>query len=234
MGPSDCFYLGAISICANTYPPRGWAFCYGQILPIAGNEALYSLLSTNYGGDGRTTFALPDLRGRLPLCTGRGIALTERFLGQMIGQEETQLDPTQMPRHTHQAVAATGEMKAKTGGITVNITTSSTLNASDQNATQTAATPGASLATVGDNGRSFNAYETYNQNTPNVNLHADSVNVTATGIISTDANVIGEIEVANGYTGGNETGQTEPFPIMPPCLGLNFVICIEGLYPPRT
>lgn len=80
------------------FPPRGWALCDGQILPINQNQSLYSLLGTNYGGDGRTSFALPDLRGRTPVHEGDGIQL-----GQKGGAENVALTVAQMPGHTHQA-----------------------------------------------------------------------------------------------------------------------------------
>ena len=80
--------LGGISMFAGNFAPRGWAFCDGQLLPINQHQALYSLLGTIYGGDGRTTFALPDLRGRVPLHPGTGPGLTPRTLGQKGGTEQ--------------------------------------------------------------------------------------------------------------------------------------------------
>jgi len=81
--------LGQIALFAGTFAPRGWAFCDGQLLAISQNTALFSLLGTTYGGDGRTTFALPDLRGRVPIHPGRGPGLTTRELGESGGDEET-------------------------------------------------------------------------------------------------------------------------------------------------
>jgi microcystin-dependent protein len=80
-------FIGEIIMFAGTFAPRGWAFCNGQILPISQNEALYSLLGTTYGGDGRTTFGLPDLRGRVPVGPGTGPGLTPRQLGWQGGTE---------------------------------------------------------------------------------------------------------------------------------------------------
>lgn len=82
-------FLGEISIFAGNFAPRGWALCDGQLLPISQNTALFSLLGTTYGGDGRTTFGLPDLRGRVPMHAGYGPGLTPRTLGQRGGVEET-------------------------------------------------------------------------------------------------------------------------------------------------
>jgi microcystin-dependent protein len=82
-------FLGEISMFGGNFAPRGWAFCNGQLLPISTNTALFSLLGTIYGGDGRTTFALPDLRGRSPIHFGTGPGLSPRPLGQKIGAETT-------------------------------------------------------------------------------------------------------------------------------------------------
>jgi microcystin-dependent protein len=83
------------------FAPRGWALCNGQILPIAQNTALFSLLGTSYGGNGQTTFALPDLRGRVPVSAGQGPGLSSYDLGQLGGQEAITLLTTEMPFHTH-------------------------------------------------------------------------------------------------------------------------------------
>ncbi|ABM32501.1 tail fiber protein [Paracidovorax citrulli] len=94
-------YLGEISMFAGNFPPKGWAFCQGQILPIAQNSALFALLGTTYGGNGQTTFALPDLRGRVPLGQGQGPGLQPYSQGQVGGQETVTLQGNQMPMHTH-------------------------------------------------------------------------------------------------------------------------------------
>lgn len=93
-------FLGEIMIFAITFPPRGWADCDGQLLPISSNQSLYSLLGTTYGGDGRTSFALPDLRGRAPQHFGEDGGPTYN-LGQNGGGENVQLLIDQMPAHTH-------------------------------------------------------------------------------------------------------------------------------------
>src|SRR5262245_53378782 len=80
-------YLGEIMLFAGNFPPKNWAFCNGQLLPILQNQALFSLLGTYYGGNGVTTFALPDLRGRAPIHTGQGPGLSNRALGDKAGEE---------------------------------------------------------------------------------------------------------------------------------------------------
>lgn len=101
---SDVF-LGEIRMFGFNFPPRGWAFCMGQIQSIAQNTALFSLLGTTYGGNGTTTFALPDLRGRVPLHFGQGPGQPDYVLGEEAGEEFVGLLTNEMPAHTHQAVA---------------------------------------------------------------------------------------------------------------------------------
>jgi len=95
--------LGEIKMFGGNFAPRGWALCDGQILAISENEALFSILGTTYGGDGRTTFGLPDLRGRTPIHAGQGPGLTLRRLGQKGGEETVLLTVNQLPSHTHTA-----------------------------------------------------------------------------------------------------------------------------------
>jgi len=94
-------FLGEIKMFAGTFAPRGYALCDGQLLPISQNQSLFSLLGTTYGGDGRTTFALPDLRSRVPIHAGQGPGLSNRRLGQRGGQENVTLTVGQMPSHSH-------------------------------------------------------------------------------------------------------------------------------------
>lgn len=102
-------YLGEIRIFGGNYAPYGWAFCDGQLLTITEHPALYSLLGTAYGGDGRTTFALPDLRGRLPIHYGTGPGLTTRPIGARFGQETVALSVKEMPSHSHPMMAINTE-----------------------------------------------------------------------------------------------------------------------------
>jgi microcystin-dependent protein len=100
-------FIGEIRMVGFDFPPRGWAFANGQTLPIANNTALFSLYGTTYGGDGRTDFQLPDLRGRAPLNSGNGQAgpgLSPYHLGQYGGVDDVVLSEGQIPSHTHVAV----------------------------------------------------------------------------------------------------------------------------------
>lgn len=99
-------FVGEIRWVAFNFPPRGWARCDGQILPIVGNEALFSLLGTTYGGNGRTDFALPDMRGRVQVHMGSGPGLTTRQIGSKGGTETHTLTRTEMPGHKHKAKAS--------------------------------------------------------------------------------------------------------------------------------
>ncbi len=102
-------FLGQIQAFGFNFAPRGWAFCNGQLLPIAQNTALFSLLGTIYGGDGRTTFALPDLRGRVSMQFGTGPGLSSYSIGEKGGAEQITLITSQMPSHNHSANAAAEE-----------------------------------------------------------------------------------------------------------------------------
>ena len=107
-------FVGEIRMFAGNFAPQGWAFCDGQLLAVSQNDALFSLLGTIYGGDGRTTFALPDLRGRVPVHAGQGPGLSERRLGSKGGTESVTLTTNQLPSHTHPVKGATDTATAAT------------------------------------------------------------------------------------------------------------------------
>lgn len=94
-------YIGQIEMFAGNFAPRNWMFCEGQVIAISENQALFSLLGDRYGGDGRATFGLPDMRGRIPVCQGQGIGLTQRMIGTRLGQELVALDSSHIPPHNH-------------------------------------------------------------------------------------------------------------------------------------
>lgn len=98
-------FVAEIKIVPYNFAPRGWAFCDGQLMAIAQNTALFSLLGTTYGGNGQTTFGLPNLRDRAPLHWGTGPGLTTRTLGEMGGASTVTLTATQLPTHTHSMLA---------------------------------------------------------------------------------------------------------------------------------
>src|SRR5687767_4324920 len=94
-------FIGIVKIFAGNFAPRGWMFCQGQLLSIAQNTALFSILGTTYGGNGQTTFALPDLRGRVPVGVGQGPGLPSMSLGEMSGATSATMTIQNMPAHTH-------------------------------------------------------------------------------------------------------------------------------------
>jgi microcystin-dependent protein len=115
-------YVGEIRMFAGNFAPAGWMFCEGQLLPISENETLFQLIGTTYGGDGESTFALPDLRGRIPIHQGNGFILAETG-----GAEEITLTTTQIPAHSHPLLGSTATALASdpTNNVGAKITTAS-------------------------------------------------------------------------------------------------------------
>jgi microcystin-dependent protein len=166
-------FVAEIRIVPFNFAPRGWAFCNGQILPISQNTALFSLLGTNYGGDGRTSFALPDLQGRAPMFYGQGPGLSLHDLGESAGSETVTLIQTEMPAHQHQAFQS-----------------------------------GVDADTPTPNNASWAGSE-----------FGDSLRTPATGTFGATALAI----AGNGLPHNN----------MQPYLTLNFIIAMQGVFPPR-
>jgi microcystin-dependent protein len=149
-------FLAEIRIVGFNFAPNGWAFCNGQILPISQNTALFSLLGTTYGGNGISTFALPNLQGSAPLHFGQGNGLSNYFLGETGGEATVTLAPSQMPQHNHTASANAGNgdvnnpagnawARPHLGKTPVNIYNSSVGTASLALSGQALATAGSSL-----------------------------------------------------------------------------------------
>ena len=207
-------YIGIIKIFAGNFAPRSWAFCNGQLLAIAQNQALFSILGTTYGGDGRTTFALPDLRGRVPVGEGTGPGLSTIKLGQRLGNEYNILTALQLPSHTHTA-------SGKTAATPINL--NSELKVSSAEATLHTPTAGASLAAGNEvNGRSTSPMQMYNDATPDVSLNDISA-ATVANIPAIDVDVT-----------VNPTGNSQPVYHFQPSLGVNYIICMQGIFPPRS
>lgn len=135
-------FLGEIKIVSFNFPPKGWALCDGQLLPINQNQALFSLFGTMYGGNGQTTFALPDLRGRSPMHVGSGF-----LQGQKAGEESHTLTISEMPTHTHQVTATSdGAGSMEPAGLTW--AAASDTSPYSSNAPNTTMSP-SSISTVG-------------------------------------------------------------------------------------
>ncbi len=118
-------FLGMIATFGFNFAPRGWMFCNGQLLSISQYSALFALLGTTYGGNGQTTFALPNLQSRVPIGMGQGPGLSNYSIGQQAGSENVTLLSTQMPAHTHQMMAS-GE------GASANVATNNSLASSSR------------------------------------------------------------------------------------------------------
>lgn len=204
-GPPDTVYIASVCTTAANFCPRGYAPLNGQMLAISSDQALFSLLGCAWGGDCRSTFALPDMRGRSPVGTGAGPGLTPIQLGQFRGSESRTLTISQMPSHSHTAVES-------------EITSSVTVNAYDGNgASPTPSTANSFLQTVAENpfspSTTANLYGTGTGN--EVPLGGASISVTGT--------------VTVGNTGGGKSFSTQS-----PVMALTYCIATEGLYPPRN
>jgi microcystin-dependent protein len=130
-------FVGEIRMFAGNFAPAGWMFCEGQLLPISENETLFNLIGTTYGGDGQETFALPDLRGRVPIHQGTGPGLTSRQLAETGGTETVTLTTNTIPIHTHPALCNDG-----TGASTSNPNAGTWTTADTANYLSTGATTG--------------------------------------------------------------------------------------------
>jgi len=208
-------YIAQITMFAGNFAPRGWAFCNGQLMAIASNTALFSLIGTTYGGDGRTTMGLPDLRGRVPIHAGSGPGLSTKRLGQRAGLEQEELKIVNMPNHTHVATPTT-KVTVSEGAANVSLKASSKAG--------TLATPvkdsslAAASAVRGEKTQAL----IYNQEEPNVTLFASET--TVKGITAT-----AETKVENSSIGGNQ-----PFSLMQPYLTVNYIIALQGIFPSRN
>ena len=155
-------FIGQITIFAGNFAPRNWAFCDGQLLSIAQNTALFSILGTTYGGNGTTTFALPDLRGRVPIHAGSsaGPGLPQYFLGQVGGEPNHTLIQTEMPQHNHivNAVAGGGNQASPAGGLPAIESTGTSL---DYSSAATSATMSNSMISTAGGSQPHNNMQPY-------------------------------------------------------------------------
>lgn len=207
-------YLGEIRMVGFSYAPQGWALCNGQTLSISANNALFALLGTTYGGNGTTTFNLPDLQGRLPLHAGNGAGLPVYTLGQMAGTPSVTLTQQQMPQHTH---VATFTPSGGGGTPAVNVT----VNGSS--ATGTTSSP------TGN----------YLAGAASVPGHTPSLYVPGSPAPAGLGPIAGVSATISGVSGGGGTvtnalaGGNLPVAIEPPYLAVYFIIALTGIFPSR-
>ena len=223
-------YLGEIKAVAFDYAPREWMMCHGQLISISDNQTLFALLSNRFGGDGKTTFALPDLRARTIIGAGEVRGLTSTELAESGGQNTIRISESQMPLHTH---GATFEGLDEHGKKYVPTTTPSslsakvTVNAHDGKGDKDNA-KGNYWATGEENKKKgkTNVTDGYSDSS-DVQMASDAVQIdisgSAGGVNSmTDANVTIE-----------NSGEGNPIDIRTPFLSLHYIICVMGLFPPR-
>ncbi len=151
-------FMGEIRMFGGPYAPQGWAFCDGSLVNTSSNDALFSLLGTIYGGDGRTTFGLPDLKGRIPIHQGEGIGLTERRIGSKGGAETATIDSSTMAAHTHawQATTNTADVSIPTDASLATVTANIYQTDSSSNLNAMASNMVANTSTFGTTASSHN------------------------------------------------------------------------------
>ncbi|HEV2647028.1 MAG TPA: tail fiber protein [Acidobacteriaceae bacterium] len=208
-------YLGEIRMVGFNFAPVGWALCNGQAMSISQNSALFALLGTIYGGDGQTTFNLPDLQGRFPLHAGAGAGLPVYTQGQKAGTSNVILTNSQLPSHTHVATFT------PSGGSTP------TVNVTVQGASGTGTT-----ATAAGN---YIAGVTSNIGTTGVKTSDLYVPPANAGTLGNIAGV--SATITGGGSGGTVTnaltGTGLPFSVQNPYLAVSFIIALSGVFPSR-
>lgn len=219
-------FLGEIRMVAFNYAPDGWALCHGQLMPVAQNNALYSLLSTTYGGDGRVNFGLPDLQGRGPVGTGNGANLSPIAWGAKSGSESITLTQNQMPAHNHPA-QFTGQAAQVTGSAATTVAVSVGTSTTEPMVAPTAGNTTFLSATTAKSGISNIAFNgLYAGSAPTgtpAQLGGIKANTSLSGLSATSA---GSVAVGTA-------GATQPVPSRNPYLGVCFIIATQGLYPVR-
>jgi microcystin-dependent protein len=212
-------YLGEIRMVGFNFAPQGWALCNGQTMQISTNNALFALLGTTYGGNGTSTFNLPDLQGRLPLHAGAGLNLPVYNLGDKGGTQSVILTQPQMPQHTHVAT-----FTPSGGGGTPTVTV--TVNGSSAPGTQTSPA-GNYLAGV-------------TSSIGNSNPHTSPLYASGSPTPAGLGAIAGVSATISGVSGGGGTvtnalaGSSSPVVIEPPYLAVYFIIALNGIFPPRN
>lgn len=203
-------YLAQMCVVGFNFAPRGWQLAQGQTLSISSNTALFSLLGTTYGGDGRTTFRLPDTRGRVVIGQGRGAGLSDYRLGETGGQETVTLDVLQIPSHNH----------AVSSAVSVEVTGAVQLTGTSGRANQASLDENTMARTSG----STRVYKVANGDVPVVAMHPDSLDITLP-----DLSVTGNATSALTNTGGNQAHENRM-----PSISMHWIIATQGVFPSRS
>jgi microcystin-dependent protein len=219
-------FVGTLMPVAFNYAPSGWMKCEGQLLSISQYSALFSLLGTMYGGDGNVTFGLPDLRGRVPVGAGQAPGLSPVMQGQVWGAENATvnvtgsaavtIDAAHLPKHTH-PVALTGDQLKAT----------STLYATSSGPGTTSPAEGSALGNTGAGPGSAAIY-VGNGAAPGTALNSGSVTTKLADVNADTGENAGGSGTINAPVSG--TGRTS---VTQPSLGMNWIICVNGIYPSR-
>lgn len=226
-------FIGQISYVGFNFAPVGWAFCDGQLLPISQNQALFALLGDRFGGDSRTTFALPDMRGRVPIHKGKGPGLRLTYImGGSSGIESIKLKVEQMPAHSHDnSAVSTSESTVNSGSMTGSLTGTAKLKA-DSGDAGTADPAGNSLAkTGGGGGKGGSAAQAYSTTAPGADMNSGSIDLSGVGVSISGA--VGVTTETTTTVAIEDTGGDNGFGIMQPYLVLNCIIAMEGVFPQR-
>ncbi|MDD2698366.1 MAG: tail fiber protein [Arcobacteraceae bacterium] len=214
------YYTGMIIQVGFDFAARGNALCQGQSMSVNQNPALFALLGTTYGGDGRTTFWLLDLRGRAAIGAGQGSGLRYWDYGESDGTETHTMTTPEMPAHTHLAT-----FTPIVGGDSDPITATVTVNANAGVGNQNSPAGGYLATGVVTNGMSSSNVEKGYSNTKNTTMASDAVQVNISG---------GGGGITGGTVTNGTTGSSQPFSIMQPILAINYQIVLSGIFPARN
>ena len=208
-------FIGEINYVAFNFAPTGWTACNGQLLPINQYQALFALVGTTYGGNGTTNFALPDMRGRVPVHQGQLSGGANYDIGQMGGLENITLTINNIPAHSHPATA----VSTSTSQVAPGASATSTLKAANI-AGNTNTPEGNAIA------NSPSLTKIYSSTTaPSVSMNSASIETSLSGVnVTTTTNTV----VTVGNTGGSQ-----PFSVMQPYTTVNCIIATEGIFPSR-
>lgn len=214
---------------AGNFAPRGWSFCNGQLLAISSNEALFAILGTTYGGDGRTSFALPDLRSRVPMHFGTGPGLSTRILGQRFGTETNTMTVSQMPHHNHNATF-TQTSGVVTGSATLsgtaNVTATGTLGVNSESGSADDTNPSSGVLSNGNN-------ENFTSEDPNATYPSD-ISVTGTADLSSATATLAGTASVTGTVATLPNGGQQSQNNIQPVEVVNFIIALQGTFPSRS